>query len=166
MSIVGSLLIAVISAYLAATLTHARYKKDRQWEVRATAYNKIVRCIFIAKKYTETYLAIHHGGETSQEESIAQLEDRKKALGELKNTLFEHYFFLTEATRQEVLNVLESADENDEQLSGSELAENDLRVLETSLENVTQQAQLDLSIYPTLVKLKLKLTKWLHTYKA
>lgn len=151
MSIITTLAVASISAYITAVLAVNRFKKEREWERKERAYTTIVKCAKTSIEYNEEYLKIKEATYVSKDRTeglnnLLEKRDKEKACA--TQVLNDHHFFLKKSSTKCIQGLLNNIVEADH-MGVADVSEDDLQRLKTSLYEIEKIAHRELTISPS-----------------
>lgn len=148
MSFLMTVIIAVLSAFVTASLSMQRFKKERHWERKVVAYSQVRKSLMTCIDYTKTYLDYQHEFVTTATENhLRDLQkDRSSALKKAYSTVADEYFFICPAFRSAFLAYMNEPS-YPEWMSGEEMAEADDEKLGQLLTRLDEAAERDLTAH-------------------
>ncbi|MDP4557963.1 hypothetical protein Q9247_09735 [Halomonas meridiana] len=147
---------AFLSSYLTALFAAKRYRDERLWDRKATAYSSVVNALRKSIRYAECYLDETRGHLIDEVgHSEQKLNEAQTAREEVENIFDIQFIFLCEEAREKLEYFLYNDSHLHGDFGGEELAEADIEKHEKLIRELMTITKSDLSMMPISLK-KLK----------
>lgn len=175
-TLIPSLVVAVVTALLTIRLSLRKFYTERWWERKADAYSRIVEALHKHKNYDEQKLEIEMSDQEDDQNKEKKLEKQwANANAELQRAVDFGAFVISEEIEEILKKFLNRrvGDPNEDPLS--EIIEKDLEQIKKCLSTVKQAAKKDLGLIggslPHMLsrygvhmrQISAKLCKWIPT---
>ncbi|MCG7589664.1 MULTISPECIES: hypothetical protein [unclassified Halomonas] len=172
-SIVAAIIAAFLSSFLTTIFASRRYRDERAWDRKASAYAEVISGIKKSIRYSETFQEMYESRDNGDYESILSvlLDESKAAKIDVEKTTDSHYIFLSEKAINKIETYLYDDSHLLPELSSEELAEEDTLKNKQLLKELVEISQQELShssshLYRHVLQLHSRIKKTLKTFKT
>lgn len=147
LNVVGSVAVAVLSAFVTVQLSIRRFRSERRWERKATAYESIFETLHKGKAFNEAHLkAAERDLEVSEEEDKALREVAKAAAKEVYKAIDIGGYILSKKAIDRLMRYKKEEEAAGETQMWQEYLVADLAATTSCLKDLIQIAKEDLKI--------------------
>lgn len=139
--------IAAISSWITAQLTLQKFRRERWWERKAEAYERVIEALHHSKEFTSFHRDAEYAGREVSEETDAELRAKSKAAhAEIRRATDVGAFFFCEKAINRLSRYRSEQSEASKTTQWIEYLENDWKATSPCLDDIIEIAKDDLRI--------------------
>ncbi|MCF2913385.1 hypothetical protein [Halomonas sp. Cn5-12] len=146
-SIVAAIIAAFLSSFLTTIFASRRYRDERAWDRKASAYAEVISGIKKSIRYSESFKAMYDSQNNGDYDSTLPklLKESQSAKEDIEKTTDSHFIFLSDKAINKIEAYLYDDSHLLPELSSEELAEEDTIKHKQLLRELVEISQQELS---------------------
>jgi len=142
----SALAISLFSAWLTVRLSKNKFRSERLWDRKVSAYERVIEAFHNSKKFSYEHMrAEYSGGEVSEERDKELRQHAKQGMEEIRRTTDIGSFTLSEQAMDIIFEYEHKSNETDHMESWQEYLRHDFEITDEYMQKFINEAKRDLA---------------------
>lgn len=143
---ISALAISILSAWLTVKLSQKKFRSERLWERKVSAYERVIEAFHNSKKFSSEHMrAEYSGGEVSDEHDKDLRQNAKQAMDEVRRTADIGSFILSEKALDIIIEFEYKINDTDQIESWQDYLHHEFETTDEYMKKFIEEAKRDIS---------------------